>query len=105
VRQIEANEGKSSQGNCDTQGQTMTTLEATKLKNSSGVTCSGQLFVLELSGDRIHSMKRDGSDRKTIVTNCRFPDGIGVDYEAGHPSRRGALLSGPTVERILATAK
>ncbi|WP_347337344.1 3-hydroxyacyl-CoA dehydrogenase [Bradyrhizobium tropiciagri] len=29
-------------------------------------------------------MNPDGSDRKTIVTNCRFPDGIGVDSEAGH---------------------
>ena len=28
----------------------------------------GRLFVLELSGDRIHSMNPDGSDRKTIVT-------------------------------------
>jgi hypothetical protein len=29
-------------------------------------------------------MNPDGSDRKTIVTNCRFPDGIAVDVEAGH---------------------
>ena len=28
VRQTKANEGKSRQGNCDTEGQTMTTLEA-----------------------------------------------------------------------------
>src|SRR5262245_64762912 len=62
----------------------MTTLEASKSKNSSGVTRSGRLFVLELSGDRIHSMNPDGSHRKTIVTDCRFPDGIGVDSEAGH---------------------
>ena len=62
----------------------MTTIEATKSKTSSGTTRSGRLFVLELSGDRIHSMNPDGSDRKTIVTDCRFPDGIGVDFEAGH---------------------
>ncbi|WP_050422101.1 3-hydroxyacyl-CoA dehydrogenase [Bradyrhizobium tropiciagri] len=62
----------------------MTVLEATKSKNSSSVARSGRLFVLELSGDRIHSMKPDGSDRKTIVTDCRFPDGIAVDLEAGH---------------------
>jgi len=62
----------------------MTTLEATKSKASSGTTRSGRLFVLELSGDRIHSMNPDGSDRKTIVTDCRFPDGIAVDVEAGH---------------------
>ena len=64
----------------------MTVLEATKSKNSSGVTRSGRLFVLELSGDRIHSMNPDGSDRKTIVTDCRFPDGIVVDPQAGHIS-------------------
>src|SRR6516162_8792562 len=62
----------------------MTVLEATKSKNSSGVTRSGRLFVIELSGDRIHSMNPDGSDRKTIVTDCRFPDGIVVDVQAGH---------------------
>src|SRR5262252_7923394 len=84
VRQIVVNEGKLRPPNCATEGKTMTTLEATKSKNSSGVTRSGRLFVLELSGDRIHSMNPDGSDRKTIVTDCRFPDGIGVDSEAGH---------------------
>src|ERR1700745_4511454 len=45
---------------------------------------AGRLFVLELSGDRIHSMNVDGSDRKTIVTGCHLPDGIVVDAEAGH---------------------
>jgi hypothetical protein len=62
----------------------MTTIEATKSKNSSSATRSGRLFVLELSGDRIHSMNPDGSDRKTIVTDGRLPDGIAVDVEAGH---------------------
>jgi hypothetical protein len=51
---------------------------------SGGKRASGRLFVLELSGDRIHSMNPDGSDRKTIVTNCHLPDGIVVDAEAGH---------------------
>ena len=45
---------------------------------------AGRLFVLEVSGDRIHSMLSDGSDRKVIVTNCRLPDGIVVDAGAGH---------------------
>ena len=49
----------------------MTTLDATKSKTSSGTTRSARLFVLELSGDRIHSMNPDGSDRKTIVTDLR----------------------------------
>jgi len=48
------------------------------------MTRSGRLFLLELSGNRIHSMNPDGSDRKTIVTNCYLPDGIVVDAEAGH---------------------
>ena len=43
-----------------------------------------RLFVLELSGDRIHSMNPDGSNSKTIVTNCHLPDGIVVDADAGH---------------------
>jgi hypothetical protein len=45
---------------------------------------SHHLFVLDLSGDRILSMNSDGSDRKVIVTGCRFPDGVAVDTEAGH---------------------
>ena len=45
---------------------------------------SGRLFLLEMSGDRIHSMKPDGSDRHIIVTGCHLPDGIVVDAEAGH---------------------
>jgi hypothetical protein len=44
----------------------------------------GRLFVLELSGDRIHSMDPNGSNRKRIVANGRFPDGIAVDAKAGH---------------------
>ena len=44
----------------------------------------GRLFVLELSGGRIHSMNPDGSDRKLIVTDCRLPDGIAIDVDGGH---------------------
>jgi hypothetical protein len=44
----------------------------------------GRLFALELSGGRIHSMNPDGTDKKTIVTDCRMPDGIVLDDEAGH---------------------
>ncbi|MGV7214664.1 3-hydroxyacyl-CoA dehydrogenase [Bradyrhizobium sp. UFLA05-112] len=62
----------------------MTVLQATDPKNSSSVTRSSRLFVLELSGNRIHSMNPDGSDRKIIVTDGRLPDGIAVDVEAGH---------------------
>jgi sugar lactone lactonase YvrE len=63
----------------------MTELQATKTRlSSSAKTAVGRLFVLELSGDRIHSMNLDGSDRKTIVTDCHLPDGIAVDAKAGH---------------------
>src|SRR5262244_4563271 len=62
----------------------MTTLQATSANASSGVTRSGRLFLLELSGGRIHSMNTDGADRKTIVTDCRLCDGIVVDAEGGH---------------------
>jgi hypothetical protein len=44
----------------------------------------GRLFVLDLSGGRIFSMSPDGSDRKIIATECRHPDGVVVDAEAGH---------------------
>src|ERR1700756_768880 len=43
-----------------------------------------RLFVLELNAGRIHSMNTDGSDRKTIVSDCHLPDGIVVDADAGH---------------------
>jgi len=44
----------------------------------------GRLFVIELSGGGIHSMRPDGSDRKVLVSDCRLPDGIAVDVGAGH---------------------
>jgi sugar lactone lactonase YvrE len=62
----------------------MTVSQATRTKASSGITRSSRLFLLELSGDRIHSMNPDGSDRKIIATDCHLPDGIVVDANAGH---------------------
>jgi hypothetical protein len=43
-----------------------------------------RLFVLELNAGCIHSMNVDGSDKNTIVSGCRHPDGIVVDVQAGH---------------------
>jgi len=43
-----------------------------------------QLFVLELNAGKIHVMNTDGSDHRTIVTDCHLPDGIVVDADAGH---------------------
>ena len=62
----------------------MTVLQAERPKNSTGTNRSGRLFFLELSGGRIHVLNADGSDHKIIVTDCRLPDGIAVDAEAGH---------------------
>jgi hypothetical protein len=45
---------------------------------------SRRLFLLDLSGGRVVSLNPDGSDRKVIVTECRYPDGIAVDVVAGH---------------------
>jgi hypothetical protein len=63
---------------------TPVTPAARSATNATSVARSGRLFLLELSGDRIHSMNPDGSDRMTIVTGCHLPDGIAVDAEAGH---------------------
>jgi hypothetical protein len=63
----------------------MTDAFAPKSKPTSGrKEAVGRLFVLELSGGRIHSMCPDGSDGKVIVTDCHLPDGIAVDVKAGH---------------------
>jgi DNA-binding beta-propeller fold protein YncE len=59
-------------------------LLASTISSPRGATRSARLFVLELSGGRIHSMNPDGSDRQIIVTGCHNPDGIAVDVEAGH---------------------
>src|SRR6478672_7454520 len=53
-------------------------------RNSPAKTVTPRLFVLELNAGRIHSMNTDGSERKTIVSDCRLPDGIAVDVGAGH---------------------
>ena len=60
--------------------------EAIKGNNrSAGVNATlARLFVLELNAGRIHSMNTDGSDRKTVVTDCLLPDGVVVDVDAGH---------------------
>jgi len=62
----------------------MVDLAATGSRAASDKAASGRLFVLDLSGGRIVSMNPDGSDRKILVTDCRLPDGIVVDVDAGH---------------------
>ena len=48
-------------------------LKATKSTAPSRVVRSGRLFVLELSGDRIHSMNPDGSDREARANPNGWP--------------------------------
>src|SRR5919198_1553716 len=64
----------------------MTESEVSKPKpvTSGSKATVGRLFVLDLSGGRVFSLNADGSDQKVIVTECRHPDGIVVDVEAGH---------------------
>src|SRR3954464_11640100 len=60
--------------------------EAVK-KNNRSVGASAiapRLFVLEVNAGCIHCMNTDGSDRKTIVSDCHLPDGIVVDAKAAH---------------------
>jgi hypothetical protein len=45
---------------------------------------SGRLFVLDLGGCRVFSLKPDGSDTKTLLRGCRLPDGLAVDSTAGY---------------------
>ena len=45
---------------------------------------TGRLFVLDLSGGRILSMRPDGSEKTVLATEGRNPDGIAVDSAAGH---------------------
>lgn len=42
------------------------------------------LFVLDLSGGRVLSMNTEGSNRKVLVTDCPYPDGVAVDVEGRH---------------------
>jgi hypothetical protein len=45
---------------------------------------SGRLIVLDLSGSRIFSLSPDGSNPKTLVTDCRLPDSLAVDSASGY---------------------
>src|SRR5713226_1579875 len=58
--------------------------QLTRAKPKSRSAAVARLFVLELSGGRIHSMSPDGSERKVIVDGCHLPDGIAVDTASGH---------------------
>jgi DNA-binding beta-propeller fold protein YncE len=63
----------------------MTKLQPSATERASvGRAPIGRLFVLDASGNRVLSLNPDGSDRKVIITECRLPDGVALDVEAGH---------------------
>ena len=62
----------------------MTAHQAIKADPATGNSPTGRLFVLELSGGRIHAMNPDGSGSRVLVSDCNHPDGIVVHAEAGH---------------------
>src|SRR5436190_15280556 len=51
---------------------------------TGGRTAVGRLVILDLSGGRVFTVNPDGSDKRVIVTDCPWPDGVVVDVEAGH---------------------
>ena len=62
----------------------MTVHQAFEPKASSDAARTARLFVLDIGGGRIFSINPDGSDKKIIVTDARYPDGIAVDADNGH---------------------
>ena len=60
------------------------TQAVTSKPSSAGKAATGRLFVLDLSDGRVLSMNLDGSDKRVIASECRLPDGVAVDVEAGH---------------------
>jgi len=51
---------------------------------TGGRTAVGRLVILDLSGGRVFTVNPDGSDKRVIVTDCHWPDGVAVDVEAGY---------------------
>jgi len=63
----------------------MTKSQGTKTRRApKGTPALDRLYLLDLSGGRVLSLNPDGSDKTIIATDCRFPDGVAVDAEAGH---------------------
>jgi hypothetical protein len=62
----------------------MSKVEISKRGASSRPVAANRLFVLDASGGRIFTVNPDGSNQINIVTNCRLPDGVALEVEAGH---------------------
>jgi hypothetical protein len=54
-----------------------------KIISATATASDGLLYVLDLSGGRIFTVRPDGSDKQVLVTECKNPDGIAVDIDAG----------------------
>jgi sugar lactone lactonase YvrE len=70
---------------------------------AAGQTSAGRLFVLNLSSGSIFSVNPDGSDQRVLVEQCRHPDGLAVDAEAGHiywTNMGVSSLNDGSIERI-----
>lgn len=53
-------------------------------KISGSTSNNDRIFYLNLSDGQVLSVNPDGTDRRVLVSNCRLPDGIVIDSEAGH---------------------
>ena len=62
----------------------MTELKVSKPTRAKARSNATGLFVLDASGGRIFTVNPDGTNQKNIVTNCRLPDGVALDVEAGY---------------------
>ena len=63
----------------------LTKPQTLKSKRATGGRAAvGRLVILDLSGGRVFTVNPDGSDKRVIVTDCHWPDGVVVDVEAGH---------------------
>jgi hypothetical protein len=82
----------------------MTTNSTTETRRTSGRKATlGRLFVLDLSSGRVLSLNPDGSNKRILVTDCRLPDGIAVDVDAGHiywTNMGSPKLNDGSIERV-----
>jgi DNA-binding beta-propeller fold protein YncE len=62
----------------------MTEQQTLKTRPVESKADTGRLFFLEINAGEIHSINPGGSDKRTIVTGARLPDGIAIDRDAGH---------------------
>jgi len=65
--------------------RTITEPKTVKSKRAErGGIAEGRLFFLDLTQGRVFTVKPNGSDKKVVASDCRWPDGVAVDAEAGH---------------------